>query len=296
MENALPRNKNQRAIEKSFLKRKDCIKKKSMELSVLCDVKVCAIIVGPDGRVETWPESHDDVRQVIQAYKNCPVDKKKRERPQELDHGGSNKKQKVCAVSEGVKRTGFTDEDVLRSIDAKLCEVRKRIELIKSNDQKRSFFQETASFGQSPIINNSTCFDTQGFEENDLFDWCDVFNAGSENPQDNQELFTAAPTPTSLNPCSGLTDTDQDFQSSTPTVNSLTPGCELMDTFSVANNGEFNQFAQTDLNSFISGSESVNSFTLPGNQCFKPNRDWFEDSAFLADLISWDAAPINIWT
>ncbi|CAA3016440.1 agamous-like MADS-box AGL81 [Olea europaea subsp. europaea] len=127
VENALPRNKNQRAIEKSFLNQKDCIKKKSMELSVLCDVKVCAIIVGPDGRVETWPESHDDVRQVIQAYKNCPVDKKKRERPQELDHGGNNKKQKVCAVSEGVKRTGFTDEDVLRSIDAKLCEVRNRI-------------------------------------------------------------------------------------------------------------------------------------------------------------------------
>ncbi|CAI9775209.1 unnamed protein product [Fraxinus pennsylvanica] len=117
MEN-VQRNKNQKtalkAIEKSFLKRKDCIKKKTMELSVLCDVKVCAIIVGPDGTVETWPESRNDVQQVIEMYVNCPVNKKKRQRPQELDLGGddrSNKKRKVCVVFEGVKKTGFTDED-----------------------------------------------------------------------------------------------------------------------------------------------------------------------------------------
>ncbi|XP_022895458.1 uncharacterized protein LOC111409670 [Olea europaea var. sylvestris] len=367
MENA-PRNKNQKtassAIKKSFLRRKDYIKKKTEELSILCNVKACAIIVGPDGTIETWPESRNDVQRVIEAYRNCPVDKKKREPPQELDRGGddhSNKKQKLCVVSEGVKKTGFTDQDLLRRIDAKLCEVRKKIQSIKSNDQNSmdhtianskepsffqetasfeqsqiidnpiwfdtqleeirgfekndqnymdytiasskepSFFQETASFGQSQIIDNSVCFDTKleevhGFEENDLFDWSDVFDTRSENPhlmvvgkEDNHELLATAPTPKSL-------DTYQDYQPSTQAVNSLIPGSESMDTFSMAYNGEFNQFAHTDLNSFISGNESVNSFTLPANQCFKPNWNWFEDSAFLADLTSWHAAPMNLWT
>ncbi|CAI9772365.1 unnamed protein product [Fraxinus pennsylvanica] len=250
MENA-QRNKNQKtalkAIEKSFLKRKDCIKKKTMELSILCDVKVCAIIIGPDGTIETWPESRNDVQRVIEMYVNCPVDKKKRQRPQELDHGGddrSNKKWKVCVVSEGVKKTGFTDKDLLRRIDAKLCHVRKKIQLIKSNDQntmdctidnpiETSFFQETASFDQR-------------------FEIPHLMVVGKE---DIHELLTTAPTPKSLDPCSGLTHTYQDFQSSTLGVNSLTPGNELMDTFSTAYNEELNQFTPTDLNSFSPTSE-----------------------------------------
>ncbi|MCD7447009.1 hypothetical protein HAX54_021642 [Datura stramonium] len=31
--------------------------KKTMELSVLCDVKACAIIIDADGTVETWPKN-----------------------------------------------------------------------------------------------------------------------------------------------------------------------------------------------------------------------------------------------
>ncbi|CAA3027870.1 Hypothetical predicted protein [Olea europaea subsp. europaea] len=105
-----------------------------------------------------------------------------------------------------------------------------------ARSKEPSFFQETASFGQNQIIDNSVLFDSQleeihGFEENDLFDWSDAFNTKSENPhlmvvskEDNHELLTTAPTLKSLNPCSGLTGTYQDFQSSTPAMNSSTPG------------------------------------------------------------------------
>ncbi|CAI9117549.1 OLC1v1018951C1 [Oldenlandia corymbosa var. corymbosa] len=52
----------------SFKNRKDCIKKKTMELSVLCDVKACAVIIGPDGKLETWPENSSDVIELIRAF------------------------------------------------------------------------------------------------------------------------------------------------------------------------------------------------------------------------------------
>ncbi|CAI9775210.1 unnamed protein product [Fraxinus pennsylvanica] len=179
------------------------------------------------------------------------------------------------------------------------------------NSIETSFFQETASFDQSQIIENSHWVDTQleeihEFEETDLFDWSDLFNTGSENPhlmvvgkEGSHELLTTAPTPKSLYPCSRLIDTSQDFQSSTLGVNSLTPVNELMDTFPMTYNEELNQFTPTVLNSFSPRSESVNSFTLPGNldfQRFTPNWNWFEDGAILDDLTSWHAVANNFWT
>ncbi|CAA3027867.1 Hypothetical predicted protein [Olea europaea subsp. europaea] len=215
-----------------------------------------------------------------------------------------------------------------------------------ARSKEPSFFQETASFGQNQIIDNSVLFDSQleeihGFEENDLFDWSDAFNTESENPhlmvvskeenhellttaptlkslnpcsgltesenphlmvvskEDSHELLTTAPTLKSLNPCNGLTGTYQDFQSSTPAMNSSTPGNELVDTFSMAYNGELNQFTPPELNSFSPGSHFVNFFSLPCNldfQQFTPNWNWFEDSAFLDDMNSWCTAANNLWT
>ena len=35
--------------------------KKANELSQLCNIPVCVISYGPDGNVDTWPESQEDV-------------------------------------------------------------------------------------------------------------------------------------------------------------------------------------------------------------------------------------------
>ncbi|KAL2519821.1 agamous-like MADS-box protein AGL81 [Forsythia ovata] len=101
-------------MKKSFNMQKESIKEKTKKLSEICDVKACAVIVRADGTVETWPENRNDVREVIQMYKNCD---RKRKRPQELD------------------RDSKANQELLRMIDAKLAQVKKRIQFLKSNDQ-----------------------------------------------------------------------------------------------------------------------------------------------------------------
>ena len=60
---------NKRARMVTYTKRKDCIKKKTMELSTLCGIQACAVCFGPDGAVETWPENTNDVKAVIDLYR-----------------------------------------------------------------------------------------------------------------------------------------------------------------------------------------------------------------------------------
>ncbi|VFQ63561.1 unnamed protein product [Cuscuta campestris] len=56
----------QKNKESRYEKRKSTILRKSRELSILCDVKVCVVIVSPDGaKLETWPESLDDVKAAL---------------------------------------------------------------------------------------------------------------------------------------------------------------------------------------------------------------------------------------
>ncbi|RAL51560.1 hypothetical protein DM860_011062 [Cuscuta australis] len=56
----------QKNKESRYEKRKSTILRKSRELSILCDVKVCVVIVSPDGaKLETWPESLEDVKAAL---------------------------------------------------------------------------------------------------------------------------------------------------------------------------------------------------------------------------------------
>ncbi|CAI9787593.1 unnamed protein product [Fraxinus pennsylvanica] len=77
-------------LKSKNLTRKECIKKKTMELSVLCDVKACAVILGPEGQIETWPENHSDVQEMIELYKKDCLNNKKRKH-QHDDHGCKKK-------------------------------------------------------------------------------------------------------------------------------------------------------------------------------------------------------------
>lgn len=119
-----------KAERKSFKMQKESIKKQTKELSEICNVKACAVIIEPDGTIETWPKNRNDVRELIQAYKNRGPEK---EQPQELDGDNDKTKETVSVVSENP-----TKEEILRSIDAKLAEVRKRIQILKANEMKRT--------------------------------------------------------------------------------------------------------------------------------------------------------------
>ncbi|CAA2953817.1 agamous-like MADS-box AGL81 [Olea europaea subsp. europaea] len=117
-----------RAKKKAFLRRKECIKRKTMELSTLCDVKACAVILGPDGQIDSWPENRSEVQEVINLYQHRSRNKK---RKQQYDDRGCNKKQ-VLGGDEGA----LNPEEFLKKIDAKLGEVKKRIQFLRSKDQE----------------------------------------------------------------------------------------------------------------------------------------------------------------
>nr|GMD01274.1 agamous-like MADS-box protein AGL81 [Ipomoea batatas] len=59
----------EKAMKTRYQNRKASILKKSKELSTLCDVKVCVIVVSPDGKLETWPDNLNDVKAVLSAVK-----------------------------------------------------------------------------------------------------------------------------------------------------------------------------------------------------------------------------------
>ncbi|XP_049349721.1 agamous-like MADS-box protein AGL82 [Solanum verrucosum] len=53
----------------NYKKKKETIEKKTRELSILCDIKACVILVDPNGEVDTWPENPIDFNPIIQSYK-----------------------------------------------------------------------------------------------------------------------------------------------------------------------------------------------------------------------------------
>lgn len=70
-----------RARKLTYANRKDCILKKTMELSILCGTKACTVCIGPNGEVQTWPENQTEVRNIIDSYKQY-----KKKPGQSFDH------------------------------------------------------------------------------------------------------------------------------------------------------------------------------------------------------------------
>ncbi|KAE8076552.1 hypothetical protein FH972_015195 [Carpinus fangiana] len=56
--------------EKTFRRRNPTLKKKALELAELCNIPVCVISYGPDGTLQTWPESREDVEAIVDKYRN----------------------------------------------------------------------------------------------------------------------------------------------------------------------------------------------------------------------------------
>nr|XP_016484291.1 PREDICTED: agamous-like MADS-box protein AGL82 [Nicotiana tabacum] len=64
----------------TFQKRKACLIKKISELSILCDIKACMIIYEGNNCEEIWPNDPNEVQELINLYKNQPIeDRSKRE-------------------------------------------------------------------------------------------------------------------------------------------------------------------------------------------------------------------------
>ncbi|KAK4339476.1 hypothetical protein RND71_040938 [Anisodus tanguticus] len=83
-----------------------------MEISALCDVKACAIIIDADGTIETWPKNPTDVTPILDQYRKKHYLNKKK-------HNNN-----VDVVVEN-------PNDVLSKLNSKIDAVKKRIEFLK---------------------------------------------------------------------------------------------------------------------------------------------------------------------
>ncbi|XP_047331388.1 agamous-like MADS-box protein AGL103 [Impatiens glandulifera] len=54
------------------------IKKKSMELSSLCDIDVCFLCLEENGRIESWPDNLNQVKPILERYKKEVSKRKKK--------------------------------------------------------------------------------------------------------------------------------------------------------------------------------------------------------------------------
>ncbi|KAH0746114.1 hypothetical protein KY285_007771 [Solanum tuberosum] len=102
---------------KSYQERKECIKRKSMELANLYDIKVCTVITGPNRELQTWPNNLDACKEVLDLYS------------QNLK---PEKKHKESSTSEPEEEQG--EKDLLTLLESKLAAVNKRIRLLEKKN------------------------------------------------------------------------------------------------------------------------------------------------------------------
>ncbi|XP_049381313.1 agamous-like MADS-box protein AGL81 [Solanum stenotomum] len=98
---------------KSYQERKECIKRKSMELATLCDIKICIVITGPNGELQTWPDNLDACKEVLDLYSQNLKPKKKH---------------KESSTPEPEEEQG--KKDLLTLVESKLVIVNRRIRFL----------------------------------------------------------------------------------------------------------------------------------------------------------------------
>uniref|UniRef100_A0A2N9GVL4 MADS-box domain-containing protein n=1 Tax=Fagus sylvatica TaxID=28930 RepID=A0A2N9GVL4_FAGSY len=62
---------DEKSRRKAFMKRITTLKKKAEELSTLCDVEVCMVCFGLDGKFHVFPEEPEKAKAIIMKQKEC---------------------------------------------------------------------------------------------------------------------------------------------------------------------------------------------------------------------------------
>ncbi|KAI3824740.1 hypothetical protein L1987_06211 [Smallanthus sonchifolius] len=70
---------NYKARKSSFMKRKECLKRKMEELSILCGIEACGILYSPfEPQPEVWPDDNNVVQNVLREFmKLSPIERSK---------------------------------------------------------------------------------------------------------------------------------------------------------------------------------------------------------------------------
>ncbi|KAK4853440.1 hypothetical protein QYF36_009275 [Acer negundo] len=189
-------DENYRKVMISFNKRKSILKKKSAQLSTLCDVEVCMVCCGPDRTVETWPKNRSDVldligKKGIRSIKipserakpvfNWPLDEKrkldeklnkKRKNPEDDELVKNYDPGSVISAWDG-RLDRFSEEELVGlcgCLDSKLQELRVQIRVIQMKKKEKAPVVEL----QNPKVrfdhpNNNLDYDLTRFNIGDCF-------------------------------------------------------------------------------------------------------------------------------
>ncbi|CAI0441958.1 unnamed protein product [Linum tenue] len=132
----------------SLKKRRRTLKKKAEELSTLCGIDVAYVCFDPNGRVDTWPEDPNRVKDIVLRYGEV----KSNEKPSAAggssasssDGGGSGSSRgEIQGAAETVgepKLDGLSEEELLgglRLVEEKLEKVRRRIGVLEGDGESR---------------------------------------------------------------------------------------------------------------------------------------------------------------
>ncbi|KAG5602379.1 hypothetical protein H5410_033749 [Solanum commersonii] len=89
-----------------------------MELATLCDIKVCTVITGPNGELQTWPVNFlDACKKVLDLYS------------QNLKPGKKHKESSTPVPLPGEEQG---EKDLLTLIELKLAAVNRRIHFLEN--------------------------------------------------------------------------------------------------------------------------------------------------------------------
>ncbi|XAR50562.1 hypothetical protein NMG60_11004917 [Bertholletia excelsa] len=140
---------NKRARKICYMKRKECIKKKTEELAVLCGINACSICFGPDGEIDTWPENPAEVKAVIGMYRQCGNKQNKKIQKFFAGLGERVEEQGDAAEKSGPKKASFGWDDAwlhglsteflnnfLKAVESKMEAVTFRIEQLKDKQKQ----------------------------------------------------------------------------------------------------------------------------------------------------------------
>ncbi|CAL1386687.1 unnamed protein product [Linum trigynum] len=131
----------------SLKKRRRTLKKKAEELSTLCGIDVAYVCFDPNGRVDTWPEDPNRVKDIVLRYREV----KSKEKPSAAgggssassSDGGGSSRGEIQGAAETVgepKLDGLSEEELLgglRLVEEKLEKVRRRIGVLEGDGESR---------------------------------------------------------------------------------------------------------------------------------------------------------------
>ncbi|KAG5576221.1 hypothetical protein H5410_056355 [Solanum commersonii] len=104
---------------KPYQGRKECIKRKSMELETLYDIKVCTVITGPNGELQTWLDNFDACKEVLDLYSQILKPEKKH-------------KESSAPVPEQEEEQG--EKDLLTLVESKLVAINSSILFLENKN------------------------------------------------------------------------------------------------------------------------------------------------------------------